>query len=259
MTAIKGKQMATVAGARPVSQIERGYFLAFIMLGILGVVLGFAPPSWVRFNGLAEYPAPLSLQIHAGLFLAWVALFAAQVIFIRQGNPGLHKRLGLVGAGMIPLMAISSVFAETYSEKFEAIHKPGGQRFLIIPIFSLGLFLVFTIAGLLQRKRPAIHKRLLFLGTTLLFGAAWSRVSGPLLRPIIGYQGLGFFTCRFIMTNVFLVMLAMLDWRTKGRLQPVSATGIAVIVGAEILVTELFFTEWWLAVANAILAYFPGP
>lgn len=251
--------MATMAGVRSVPQIERSFFLAFIVLGIAGVVLGFVPPSWVRFNGRAEFPAPLSLQIHAGLFLAWVALFAAQVIFIRQGNPGLHKRLGLVGAGMIPLMAISSVFAEIYSEKFEAIHKPGGQRFLIIPIFSLGLFLVFTIAGLLQRKRPAIHKRLLFLGTTLLFGAAWSRVSGPLLRPIIGYQGLGFFTCRFIMTNVFLVMLAMLDWRTKGRLQPVSAAGIAVIVGAEILVTDLFFTEWWLGVANAILAYFPGP
>jgi uncharacterized membrane protein len=217
------------------------------------------PPSWARFNGLADYPAPLALQIHAGLFLGWVALLAAQILFIRQGNPALHKRLGLVGAAMIPLMAISSVFAETYSEHFEAIHKPGGQRFLIIPIFSLGLFLVFTIAGLLQRKRPAIHKRLVFLGTTLLFGAAWSRVSSPLLKPLIGYEGLGFFTCRFIMTNVFLVMLAMLDWRTRGRLQTVSAIGIGVTVGAEVLVTELFFTQWWLGVANAILVYFPGP
>ncbi len=251
--------MATVAGVRSVPQIERNYFLAFILLGILGVILGFVPPSWLRFNGKAEFPAPLALQIHAGLFLAWVALLAAQVLFIRQGNPALHKRLGLVGAAMIPLMAISSVFAETYSEKFEAIHKPGGQRFLIIPIFSLGLFLIFTTVGLLLRKRPAIHKRLVFLGTSLLFGAAWSRVSSPMLKPLIGYEGLGFFTCRFIMTNVFLVMLAALDWHTKGRLQTVSATGIAVIVGAEVLVTELFFTEWWLGVANAILAYFPGP
>ena|GEM_PF-4430115 len=30
-------------------------------------MLGFAPPSWARFNGRADYPAPLILQLHAGL------------------------------------------------------------------------------------------------------------------------------------------------------------------------------------------------
>jgi len=33
----------------------------------IGVMLGFAPPSWARFNGRADYPAPLILQLHAGL------------------------------------------------------------------------------------------------------------------------------------------------------------------------------------------------
>jgi hypothetical protein len=251
--------MVTVARARAVPQTERNYFLAFLALGVAGVVLGFVPPSWARFNGLADFPAPLALQIHAGLFLGWVALLAAQILFIRQGSPELHKRLGIFGAFMIPAMAISSVFAETYSERFEAIHHPGGQRFLIVPIFSLGLFLIFTTIGLLQRKRTAIHKRLVFLGTALLFGAAWSRVSGPLLSPLMDNHGMGFFTRRFIMTNVFLVMLAMLDWRTKGRLQTVSAIGIGVTVAAEIVVTELYYTPWWLGVADAILVYFPGP
>ncbi len=254
-----GNTLATVSGARRVPQIERDYFLAFLVLGVAGVVLGFVPPSWTRFNGLADYPAPIALQIHAGLFLGWVALLAAQIVFIRQGHPELHKRLGLVSALMIPAMAISSVFAETYSEHFEAIHRPGGQRFLIVPIFSLGLFLIFTTLGMLLRKRTAIHKRLVFLGTALLFGAAWSRVSGPLLKPLMDGHGMGFFTRRFIMTNVFLVMLAMLDWRTKGRLQTVSAVGIAVTLVAEIVVTELYYTPWWLGVADAILVYFPGP
>ncbi len=251
--------MTTLVRARTVPQPERNYFLAFLALGILGVVLGFVPPSWARFNGLADYPAPLALQIHAGLFLGWVALLAAQILFIRQGNPALHKRLGIMGAFMIPAMAVSSVFAETYSERFEAIHRPDGQRFLIVPIFSLGLFLIFTTVGLLQRKRTAIHKRLVFLGTALLFGAAWSRVSSPLLSPLMDNHGMGFFTRRFIMTNVFLIMLATMDWRTKGHLQTVSLVGIAVTVGAEIIVTELYYTPWWLGVTNAILVYFPGP
>ncbi|WP_336896515.1 hypothetical protein [Novosphingobium sp.] len=251
--------MATNVRARWAPQIERDYFLAFLALGVAGVVLGFVPPSWARFNGLADYPAPITLQIHAGLFLGWVVLLAAQIVFIRQGNPEMHKRLGLIGAAMIPAMAISSVFAETYSDRFAAIHQPGGQRFLIVPIFSLGLFLAFTTAGLLLRRRSAIHKRLMFLGTTLLFGAAWSRVTEPLLMPIVGNHGMGFFIHRFIMTNAFLIMLAMFDWRTKGRLLPVSVLGISVTVGAEIAVTALFHTAWWLGVADAILVYFPGP
>ena len=241
------------------AQMERDYFLAFLIIGVVGVVLGFVPPSWDRFNGQAEYAAPLALQIHAGLFLGWVALLAAQIMFIRQGNPSLHMRLGLVGACMIPAMAISSVFAETYSERFEAIHKPGGQRFLIVPILSLGLFLVFTTAGLLLRQQRAVHKRLVFLGTSMLFGAAWSRVSAPLLRPMVGNYGLGFLTNRFIMTNAFILILAVMDWRTRGRVHPVTAIGGAVIISGEILATEIYHTAWWLGIANAILWYFPGP
>ncbi len=155
--------MGIVTRSRTARQFERDIFLAFFALGLMGVVLGFVPPSWTRFNGQAEYPAPLALQIHAGLFLGWTALMAAQIAFIRQGHTVFHRRLGLIGACMIPAMAISSVFAETWSERFAALHHPGGQRFLIVPIFSLSLFLVFTTVGLLLRKNSATHKRLIFL------------------------------------------------------------------------------------------------
>ena len=251
--------MTTTVRAQAIPQMERGYVLAFLVLGVVGVVLGFVPPSWARFNGQADYAAPLALQIHAGLFLGWVGLVAMQILLIRQGNTALHKRLGLAGTAMVPAMAISSVFAETYSERFAALHHPGDERFLIVPIFSLGLFLIFTTAGLLLRQRAAIHKRLILLGTALLFGAAWSRVTGPLLSPLVGNYGLGFFTHRFIMTNAFLGLLALLDWRTRGRLQTVSAIGISITLGAEIAVTALYHTAMWLGIADAILVYFPGP
>lgn len=251
--------MATLIGRKAARETERTLYLAFVALGILGVVLGFVPPSWQRFQGEAPYPAPLALQIHAGLFLGWVALITAQVFFIRQGQVALHRRLGVLGAGLIPAMALSSVFAETWAEKFAAIHEPGGQRFLIVPIFSLGLFLAFTIAGLLQRRTPALHKRLIFLGTTLLFGAAWSRVTGPLLRPLLGTSYAGFFTYRFIMTNVFVVMLIAADLQLRGRVERVTAIGAGVILLAEIAVTLLYPTGWWLGVADVLIAPFPGP
>lgn len=251
--------MHTAILPRRALRAERDYFLAFIILGVIGVLLGFVPPSWLRFQGQADYPAPLALQIHAGLFLGWVALITTQVLFVRHGQIGLHRRLGAFGAALIPAMAISSVFAETYSEKFAAIHAPGQQRFLIIPIFSLGLFLVFTIAGLVLRRDAELHRRLIFLGTALLFGAAWSRVTGPLLKPYMAYHGMGFFIRRFLMTDVLLVLLAVMDWRVKGRLQPVTAIGITVIVAAEIVITPLYFTDWWLGVTDTILAAFPGP
>lgn len=238
---------------------DRAFFLAFLLVGVLGVVLGFAPPSWTRFQGRADYPAPIQLQIHAGLFLAWVLLLAAQILLVRRGQVALHRRLGLLAVAMLPAMFLSSLFAETYGEQFYARHQPGSERFFIVPIYSLGLFTLFTSWGLLRRKMPADHKRLIYLGTTVLFGAAWSRVTSPLLAPLVGDTPFGMMVHQFLVNNLLLVALPLYDWWAQGRVRRVTAIGSAVGLLGAVAVCHIFYAPWWLPITRAIIFRFPGP
>lgn len=238
---------------------ERAFFLAFLLFGLLGVVLGFVPPSWTRFHGRADYPAPIQLQIHAGLFVAWVGLLAAQIVLIRRDQVALHRRLGMVAVAMLPAMFVSSVFAETYGEQFYALHNPGSERFFIVPIYSLSLFTLFTSWGLIRRRTRAEHKRLIYFGTAVLFGAAWSRVTSPLLMPLVGETGPSMVIHHFLMTNVLLLALPLYDWRAEGRVRRVTAIGTAIGLLAEAAVCAIFYAPWWLPVTRAIIFRFPGP
>lgn len=238
---------------------DRAFFLAFLLVGVLGVVLGFVPPSWKRFHGHADYPAPVQLQIHAGLFLAWVALLAAQIVLVRREQVALHRRLGLLAVVMLPAMVVSSLFAETYGEQFYALHDPGSERFFIVPIYSLGLFTLFTVWGLLRRKVPAEHKRLIYLGTAVLFGAAWSRVTSPLLVPLVGQTGPSMMIHHFLMNNLLLLALPLYDWWSVGRVRRVTAIGSTIGLLGAAAVCHIFYAPWWLPITRAIIFRFPGP
>jgi len=43
------------------------------------------------------------------------------------------------------------------------------RRFLIVPLFAVGLFAVFVVAGIRARRDPQRHKRLMLLATIALF------------------------------------------------------------------------------------------
>ncbi|UYY78987.1 hypothetical protein [Sphingomonas sp. R1] len=238
---------------------DRAFFLAFLLVGVLGVVLGFVPPSWARFQGRADYPAPIQLQIHAGLFLAWVLLLAAQILLVRRGQVALHRRLGVLAVAMLPAMFVSSLFAETYGEQFYARHDPGSERFFIVPIYSLGLFMLFTGWGLLRRTVPADHKRLIYLGTAVLFGAAWSRVTSPLLAPLLGGNAPGMMIHHFLMNNLLLLALPLYDGWAGGRVRRVTAIGATMGLAGAAAVCWIFYAPWWLPVTRAIIVLFPGP
>jgi len=251
--------MTIIARGRGGVDPERDFFLAFFLAGAVGVVLGFLPPSLARWHGQADYPAPIQLQIHAGLYLAWVMLVAAQIGFVRRNDLASHRRMGTLGAFMVPAMVITSLLAETYSERFYMVREPGSERFFIVPLFSLFFFPLFTGCAIALRQHSAVHKRLIYLGTTPLFGAAWSRVIGRLLPASFDEGPLRLFVRYFLVTALFVVALAAFDWSKSRTIQPVTAIGGAMLAIGIALVCGLYYTPWWLATADAIILCFPGP
>lgn len=251
--------MATAARFAAFDTRDRNFFLGFLLVAWTGVILGFAPPSWARFHGEADYAAPLILQLHAGLYTLWMVLLTAQIVLIRTGRQAIHRRLGLSAAAMIPAMVFTGFFAEAYSQRYYLGHPPDSQAFFIIPIFYVAAFGAISTAALLNRRDSAVHKRLIYMATTIIVGAAWTRTIG---RPLTGVVGDGFFGMighTFTSTNLLLAALLVFDWRTRGRPHPVALIVIPAIVACEFLVSWIYHAPQWLPVARAIVTPLPGP
>ncbi|MFC4293727.1 hypothetical protein ACFO0A_01500 [Novosphingobium tardum] len=238
---------------------DRNFYLGFVIAGWLGVLGGFAPPLAGRFAGHADYPAPPVLHIHALAFTTWMVLLAVQVLLVRTGRTAVHRRLGMVSVGLIPIMVLSGFFSEVYSQRFYLMHPPNSQAFFIIPIFDVLAFGALAAAAIANRGAPATHKRLLYLATAMIVGAAWTRVMGRPLGALSGDGYLGMIVNTFTSTNLFLLAVVVFDVVTRGRPHPVLVALVPAIVAGEFAVSWIYHAPGWLPVAHAIAANLPGP
>lgn len=156
-------------------------------------------------------------------------------------------------------MVLTGFFAEAYSQRFYLGHPPDSQAFFIIPIFYVVAFGSVATTAVLRRRDPAAHKRLIYIATTVIVGAAWTRTIGKPLGTIVGDGYFGMIGNTFTSTNLLLAALLLFDWRTRGRLHPVVLTVVPAIVACEFIVSWIYHAPAWLPVARAIVTPLPGP
>ena len=252
--------MATLARTSAVAQrLERNFFLGFALLGWSGVIMGFYPASSARLAGKADYEAPLVLHIHAASFVLWMVLLLAQVLLVRGDARARHRRLGLIAAPLIPVMVLSGFFAEVYSQRFYLAHPPNSQAFFIIPIFYVVAFGILATIAFARRTDPSAHKRLIYLATAVIAGAAWARWLGTAVTAVTGDGFAGMIANTFFATNMFLLALLGLDLASRGRPHPVTVPAILAVLAGELTVSWIYHSPAWLPIARAIVTPLPGP
>jgi uncharacterized membrane protein YozB (DUF420 family) len=219
---------------------DRTFFLLFLAACWLGVVMGFSPAVAKRWAGHATYPAPLILQIHAFAFGAWLFLLSAQIALVRVRQVKVHQSLGLIGVGLVPLMVITALAAELYAQRFHVAHPPNDYAFFILPIFYALGFGVLAGAGLVRRKDPAAHKRLILLATTIIVGAAYARWWGDALTASFGDGYVGMLINTFAGTDLLLLGAALYDYATRRRLHRVYEIGVPAILLCEVATSFVY-------------------
>ena len=229
---------------------DRNFYAVFLAACWLGVLMGFIPAALKRHAGQADYPAPLILAIHAVAFSAWMVLLTTQILLIRTVRPKLHKQLGLIGFGLVPLMAVSAFLSEVYSQRWRFVHPPNSQAFFIIAIFDILSFVVLASLALAFRRNPAAHKRLILLATTMIVGAAYGRWWGPDLYNLFGEGLSGLLIYTYTGTNLLLLGSVAYDWWTRGRIHTVYQVAVPVILAGEIATTIIYHSPKWLPIAR---------
>ena len=239
----------------PRRQTDRIFFTGMAFLCLLTVFAGFARTYF--FRSAPFVPLTPLYHLHALLFTAWILFFIGQTALVAGGRTDIHRRMGYAGAVLASGLLIVGVWVglETFRGGFgvtliNELRSRGGtvpvvrefdaNLFLAIPIGDIGVFAICVAAAILLRGRPDAHKRLMLLATISLLTAAIARLR---LGRVGAYVG----------TDIFVAMLLVYDFVSRGRVHAASFWGGALIV---VFKPWLYYvatgTAVWLAFADAL-------
>lgn len=232
---------------------DRALYIGFVIVAWFAVYKGFGAPITARFTGKADYPAPLAPVVHVWSFFGWLTLLTLQVMLINARRTDLHKLLGLSAALLTPVMVISALAAEIYSQHFHAAARPENARFFIIPLSITLMFAVVATAALLQRKQPSAHKRLILIATALLLMVAFGRWWGPMIIGALGDTMLADFVTNAAGMDLLIGVAMAHDLATRGRLHRVYVIAMPPIVAVQLLSAWIYHTDWWPVLVRQML------
>jgi hypothetical protein len=243
---------AAPGGAQPGGAERSGdrlAFLAVILAVWVGVISGFGTDSvrHIQAHGL-DYP--LIVHVHAVAYVAWLGLFTAQIGFIRQGRPDLHRRTGLWGAALAALMVVLGPATAIVVDARRFALTGASPEFAIVQLTGVFGFAVLTGAGLWLRRRPADHKRLMVLGLISLGSAGFARFLNDIL---IGLAGLHLdvvparFVHLYLSDMILLAAMALYDLVSTRRLNLAWSLGALVIIAQEAASAVLLYSPAWKA------------
>jgi hypothetical protein len=132
------------------------------------------------------------------------------------------------------------------SAKYGSSSTPPGiapLAFLVVPLFDILMFVLLFGGAVYYRKKPAAHKSLMLLTAINLLPPAVARI------PLPAMQALGPIWF-FGVPTVLALFCLILDWRRRGTLNRVFATGVALLVGSYVVRLALMGTAAWMQFAT---------
>jgi hypothetical protein len=163
------------------SLADRVFFSLAGLWFVLLTVVGFSRSFYFR---VLPEPLPTHQIVHGVVYSTWVVLFFVQALLIFTHRVRWHVTLGAASVFLLILMipvGFHVVLVKT-AAGFKSVDEAGFN------LAGLTLAFTFAFAGLANRRRPLIHKRLMLLATMMLTVAAADRVA-----LVFGLEGMRIF------------------------------------------------------------------
>lgn len=181
---------------------DRVFFGGMGLAMTLTVFMGFAPTYYLM---RPEAP-PLTPLLHGHAFFAttWMLLFMTQTGLIAARRADLHRHLGIFGAIVAAVLTILLTMT--------SIANRGFTNRLVFSAGAILMFVTYVAAGLVHRRHPDAHKRLMLLATISLLAPAIARLKLPFLPHGSVGPNLG--------ALLFLLPTLAYDFATLRRIHP---------------------------------------
>ncbi len=223
---------------------DRKIYIVWLAIVCVAILAGFGL-DFGRY--MAEQPAPpLFLHIHGAVYVIWLVLVGVQIFLVEAGDVKRHRTLGWITAIVSAVMVPLGLAAAMVDQARQIGHPDYAPQFLALEFEEMFAFSTFIIAGLLWRRDPAAHKRLMILSAVAISDAGFARIwiNGVKVAPPGPF---GWWLQYF--WGIVLLLIAMMAWDLwkRRRIHPSVLAGAAVLLGGEIIVTALNFSPGWKA------------
>lgn len=227
--------------------VDRYFYFAMSLLIAVIVVWGFS--HTVNQDLLRPLvPPPAILWFHAAAFTGWVAFFIFQSTLVRTRNVKWHRYFGVYGATLGAIMVPLGVATAVVMARFQTyrLHEKGRDAFLIIPVCGMIYFAVFLSLAILWRKKPELHRRLIFIATCVLLEAAFGRIAFFIRIPVLSiYSGV----------DGLILLGAARDLIVNRRIHRVYLVALPLLMISQsfIVYTHNHNSAWWLHIAHGLI------
>jgi len=224
-------------------------FLVLIVLGFQHYLFGGR-----HADGSPIAPSMLAIVVlHSSAIFAWFVLFFVQSLLISMKNRRLHMKLGWSVLAIASLVAVTGPIVATMSlrvDPTQVVFDWPSRSFLLIMYSEIALYAVFVTIGVLNRKRPRIHRPMMLMASLVILTGATGRV--PLINTIFGLHHWVALFGPVIALGALLFLVRLALTRTVDR---EFAAGFASLVVATVLAAGVAETSAWVNLAGTILSH----
>jgi hypothetical protein len=227
------------AGMRNESKL-RGRSQYYLWGGLICASLafiGFARTYYLK-DLFGTPPLPWQLSVHGLIMSAWSALFVVQACLVAMRRTDIHRRLGLLGAGLAFVVVAAAAYI-TISATAGEVHAGVGGKFHFLFGFNLLNLLIFCglfCAALVLRRRPDFHKRFMLLALISLLPPAIARATLLLTSNQ---------AAQMLAVDVVIIVFAGVDIVRSRRLHPAFGWGALALLVTLNLGYLVFQTDSW--------------
>jgi hypothetical protein len=253
VTSISGRAPGA-ALFRPYHPQDRNAFPAMVVAVWAAILGGF---GWDIVDHLHKHTAnwPVVIHIHAAVFLSWLMLLTTQVLLVRSRRLETHRRLGLIGAGLIPVMIVLALSAAWVMDRHDLGTKDADPAFFSIQLVDVIVFGTVAPAALLLRGDPSAHKRLILLATFQIVDAGFDRLMGFLFPSLSSTEFWPSYASAYVGTDLLVLALGAYDFVTRRRLHPAYVAGAAWLLLVELAGNWLYVTPAWKPISLRLLGH----
>jgi hypothetical protein len=188
---------------------------------------------------------------HSSAIFLWFVMFFVQSVLISTHNRRVHMTLGWGVVGIAALIAVTGPLVAMRSirvDPSQVIFDWPGPQFLLVMYTEIALFATFVTIGVLNRKRPRIHRPMMLMASLAIVSGATARIAQ--VGSIYGYHHwVGIFGPVVSLGALLLVVRAAMTRSFDRQF----AMGLAVFAVVTLLAGRLAMTSVWVGWAGMIL------
>lgn len=210
------------------------------------VFIGFSRTYFLASYFHAKPLAAPIVHVHAAAFTAWILLLVTQTSLAASGRSDLHRRLGIAGLVLAPIVfVLGAIVATEMLRRLSAAPGVDSSVIYAVALSEIIGFAVPTLFAFRLRKRSAYHKRLIIIGTVAMMTAGFGRWPIHFLL----HKPLPAMLCTFSL----LGLLVVYDLFSLRKVHRATALGGSWVVCTGLGAIVISTTTAWHEVTSAIL------